>query len=283
MTQHYPAHPAAALLPLLPDDELARLAEDIRSNGLREPIVLSHGKVLDGRNRLAACALADVKPRFTDYQGSDPIDYVLSANVHRRHLTAGQRAMVAVALLPKLEARARARQGARTDLRADSPEGGRRARDFAARAVGVSPRSVADAKRLTAEAPELAAEVRAGTSSLNAAMGRLPSARLGDLTRAAAALEDAERERAEAEQLTERIRESYDKHRAAMRPINASLGHVLAYRLYEQDGLSSFREAVYAVFGEASYADLLRLAELGQLGEDGLGLAPWIAGELLPR
>jgi molybdenum-dependent DNA-binding transcriptional regulator ModE len=95
-----PAHPAAELFQLLPDDELRAMAEDIKKKGLDQPIVLHEGKVLDGRNRLAACKLAGVEPRFVDWDGKGtPLDYVVSANLHRRHLTAEQRRKVIEAVL----------------------------------------------------------------------------------------------------------------------------------------------------------------------------------------
>jgi Skp family chaperone for outer membrane proteins len=87
-------HPAAALYPMLSDDELKELADDIAANGLLFPIVLYQGnQILDGRNRLSACNLAGVQPTFTEYEGDDPVGYVLSVNEHRRHMTQGQRAM----------------------------------------------------------------------------------------------------------------------------------------------------------------------------------------------
>lgn len=87
-------HPfAERAFPLLPDDELDALAGDITANGLREPIVLDTDRALiDGRNRLAACERADVDPTFEIYDG-DPIAYIVSANIARRHLSTGQRAM----------------------------------------------------------------------------------------------------------------------------------------------------------------------------------------------
>jgi hypothetical protein len=90
-------HPVAALFPMLPDDELDDLAEDIRANGLLHPIVLdADGVLIDGRNRLEACRRAGVEPRFERLNGREPIAFVLSANVARRHLTLGQRAMATV-------------------------------------------------------------------------------------------------------------------------------------------------------------------------------------------
>ena len=88
-------HPIAGLFPMLADDELKELAADIAERGLLQPIVLdSEGRILDGRNRVAACELAGVEPQFTTYDGDDPDGYALSVNIARRHLTKGQQAMV---------------------------------------------------------------------------------------------------------------------------------------------------------------------------------------------
>jgi ParB-like chromosome segregation protein Spo0J len=91
-------HPVAALFPMLPDDELDDLAADIRERGLLQPLTLSaDGRfLLDGRNRLAACERAGVEPAFVHYDGNDLTGFIIGANVHRRHLTKGQRAMAIV-------------------------------------------------------------------------------------------------------------------------------------------------------------------------------------------
>ncbi|RWM02124.1 MAG: S-adenosylmethionine-binding protein [Mesorhizobium sp.] len=93
------AHPLAELFPMLSEKEIGELADDIVIYGQREPIVLLDGKVLDGRNRLAACRFADVEPRFVEFEGDDPLGFVLSLNLHRRHLTESQRAMVAAQIV----------------------------------------------------------------------------------------------------------------------------------------------------------------------------------------
>jgi ParB-like chromosome segregation protein Spo0J len=96
-------HPAAAVFPMLSDDELADLAEDIKANGLLHPIVLdADGALIDGRNRLAACEIAGVEPTWTTLADDvDPVAVILSENIKRRHMTAGQRAM-AVAVVSDL-------------------------------------------------------------------------------------------------------------------------------------------------------------------------------------
>jgi hypothetical protein len=111
-----PVHPAASLFPLMGADELRELADDIKKNGLRELVAVYRDPVigdclLDGRNRLDAFELNDWvegkrshgRPskrepvpcgfqRVGTYAKFDPYGcYVLSKNVHRRHLTAEQR------------------------------------------------------------------------------------------------------------------------------------------------------------------------------------------------
>lgn len=86
-------HPIAALFPMMADDELADLAADIKAHGLVHPIVTdATGKVLiDGRNRLAACELAGVTPRFEPMAGQDPAAFIFSTNLARRDLNKGQK------------------------------------------------------------------------------------------------------------------------------------------------------------------------------------------------
>jgi hypothetical protein len=67
---------------------------------------------LDGRNRLPACEAAGVEPRFEDFEGDDAgaLALVISLNVQRRDMTAGQRAIVAARALPPYEKAAKERQ-----------------------------------------------------------------------------------------------------------------------------------------------------------------------------
>jgi hypothetical protein len=76
-------------------DEFNKLVEDLKQYGLLTPIVVYEGKILDGRNRDRGCIEAELTPRYVEYTGSDPLGFIVSANLHRRHLTTGQRAMIA--------------------------------------------------------------------------------------------------------------------------------------------------------------------------------------------
>lgn len=92
----YQDHEYADLLPLLRQKDLEELAEDIKAHGLLAPITLLDGKILDGRNRYRACVLVSVKPKFRVFPADDdPISFITSVNVKRRHMTTGQRAMFA--------------------------------------------------------------------------------------------------------------------------------------------------------------------------------------------
>jgi hypothetical protein len=156
-------HELACLFPLMPDDELAALADDIEANGLREPLWLYEGKILDGRNRYRACVLKDIDQRVEHYRGKDPLGFVVSKNLHRRHLTESQRAMVAARL-----ANLRAPKVGSCKAVADSAE-----------SLSVSERLV-DAARTVVESgvPELAEAVDKGEAAASAAaeVAKLPKA-----------------------------------------------------------------------------------------------------------
>src|SRR4051812_43210942 len=99
-------HPLADIFPLMEGKDFDELADDIAEHGLTDPITLDKpdGKIIDGRNRYRACVEKGVNPLFEVLPDSvDPVHFVLSRNVHRRHLNESQRAMVGtkLATLPK--------------------------------------------------------------------------------------------------------------------------------------------------------------------------------------
>ena len=108
--RHYSLHPICQLFPPLSKEELQELAEDIRIKGLLHDIILYEGKILDGRNRYLACPMAGVEPRFSEWKGKGwPLQWVISENLVRRHLTSSQKAVIAHDLLPLLEKEAKER------------------------------------------------------------------------------------------------------------------------------------------------------------------------------
>jgi hypothetical protein len=94
--QKYEVHPAATLFPMMSDDEFEGLKQDILENGQREHVVFWCGALLDGRNRMRACEELGIAPNIFDLPlDKDPWKYVISHNLHRRHLSTSQRAMIA--------------------------------------------------------------------------------------------------------------------------------------------------------------------------------------------
>ena len=164
-------HPAAEIFPMLNAEELDALALDIKANGLQQPIVMWEGLLLDGRNRLAACAICGVEPSFKQYEGNSPVTFVISANIKRRQLDASQRACVAVELEPMFAVEAKKKkeeagkkygrgQKVVADLRQPI---GVKASNQAAEVVSVSPRMVQYAKEIKVKNPEAFERIKAGT------------------------------------------------------------------------------------------------------------------------
>ena len=113
-------HPVADLFPMMSDKELAETGADIKANELREPIAVrriyppdAKGgvstdrhvlEVLDGRNRLEAMERAGIKPPAKafgemDLDDAEAVAYIISANIHRRHLTPEQKKRITDNLL----------------------------------------------------------------------------------------------------------------------------------------------------------------------------------------
>ena len=157
-------HPVAQLFPMLPESELKQLADDIKANGLQQPVIMQDETLLDGRNRIAACRLAGVHPTFKQHKG-DPVAFIISANIHRRHLSESQRAMVAAKL-------ANMRQGERTDIKPYC-QSNKVSQKQAADLLSVNPATVSSAKRISSESPELAKQIENGTLTIGAAKREL--------------------------------------------------------------------------------------------------------------
>jgi hypothetical protein len=169
-----PMHPLAELFPPMSDVEFATLVADIKENGLRDPIIVHEGMVLDGRNRYRACLEIGIEPMTRPWDGKGtPLDFVVSRNLVRRHLDDAQRAAVS-ARIANIK-----RGGDRRSENFKPPIGGLIDRDDEAGLVGieraaelmnVSVRSVERARAINQRgAPELQAAVMGGGVSLSAA------------------------------------------------------------------------------------------------------------------
>jgi ParB family chromosome partitioning protein len=160
---------------LLSSEDLHELSEDIRENGLLNPIVLFESKVLDGRNRLLACKAAGVEPTFTEWvqNGVSAVAWVVSVNLKRRHLSSGQRAAVAVEAKPLLEDEAKQRQLAglkqNRSIKNDSTDSPHRQPQVSkqvAKQCSVSEGYVYAAQKVREADEKLFQRVKAGTISL---------------------------------------------------------------------------------------------------------------------
>lgn len=153
-------HPAAAVWPQLPTDELKALADDIAANGLIDPISLDNdGQLVDGRNRLAACELAGVKPVFVTITAVDDAEiaaFIVSRNSARRHMTPSAVAMATAKTLALSGQRANGRWKYR------SIESGKSS-------TSSEKKSMSKAGTVIDHAPDLADAVVNGATSLDAA------------------------------------------------------------------------------------------------------------------
>jgi hypothetical protein len=122
MSDHYEFHPLAGIFPLMEGEEFDALVADIKAHGLREPIDLYQGKIIDGRNRYRALLQLGIIPKKSNlhyvrtaldqcrssvggigFHGkvdrNGMVAYIVSKNIHRRHLTADQKRDAIAALI----------------------------------------------------------------------------------------------------------------------------------------------------------------------------------------
>lgn len=157
-TQELTFHPYANVFPLLEGKEREELIADVRAHGVREAIWVCGGQILDGRNRWLAAKAANVPCATREYQGDDPVSFVVSLNLQRRHLDESQRALVATEL-------ASLKRGANQHVGTPTLTQQR-----AAQLMSVSRDSVIQARKVRqAGAPELVAAAMRGDVSINAA------------------------------------------------------------------------------------------------------------------
>jgi hypothetical protein len=156
--------------------DFCNLKSDIEANGQRRPVLLLDGQILDGRHRARACEELGLQTRYETWSGPDPVGFVLSENLHRRHLTPSQKAMIAAKFIEPYRdaANARERAGKEHESVTLATCGARvadtgKAAAIAGASAGVSSRSVERALKITKEGtPDDAREVLEGKVTVNA-------------------------------------------------------------------------------------------------------------------
>jgi hypothetical protein len=192
MKPKYEVHPLAAAFPALGGVELDELIEDIRRNGVREPIVLYEGKILDGRNRATAALIAGIDPPTVQFDpktaGCSPEEFVISMNLVRRHLTSSQKSAIAHEFMERMKHKGakhappprRPAMDEWEDITAALHRGPpaqpaqphRRQRAIVAEKFGVSEGLIDAARRVKAKSPELHEQVKAGKVSVQEALDK---------------------------------------------------------------------------------------------------------------
>jgi hypothetical protein len=166
-------HPLANIFPLLHSERFDALVDNIRENGLIDPITLHEGKIVDGRNRYRACQAAGVEPRFVQMEWTGLVAEFVWSRHQRRQETAAERRLSAGKYAIAREGEAKQRQGARTDLTSsqicNEVDYGRSVEN-AAEKFDVSERTVSSAIKVLKEgAPELIAAVERDEVAVSAA------------------------------------------------------------------------------------------------------------------
>ncbi|OHB79742.1 MAG: hypothetical protein A2W31_04430 [Planctomycetes bacterium RBG_16_64_10] len=187
----YEIHPAASLFPMMTANEMAELKADIEKHGQQESIILYENKIIDGRNRYQICKELRREPMCVEVDETDtafdPVAFVLSMNLHRRHLTVSQRSMIAAKAKKIYADQAKQRQHEGQQHGRDKQAGALvenlpptktgKARDIVGAALKVSGKSVDHATAvIKSGSPELVAAVDNGKVSVSkaAAITKLP-------------------------------------------------------------------------------------------------------------
>lgn len=161
-------HPLCTFFPRMSDEEFNSLKASLQTNGQTHPIYTLDGMILDGGNRYRALSELGIEPKMVEYQGPSPTQFILSSNLHRRHLTQGQSAAIVSASQSWINAQPEATQASNL-VQLDTT---------AARAKqsGVGQKTQQLADKLIKEAPDdLIQDVINGKKSLNKAIKEISS------------------------------------------------------------------------------------------------------------
>jgi len=102
-------HPAASLFPLIEGEDFEDLVFSIKTMGVLQPIIVSDGVLIDGRNRLRAVTklrqegrTISLPTKELDPETPNICEYIFDTNAHRRNLTPDQTAMISTDVWPMI-------------------------------------------------------------------------------------------------------------------------------------------------------------------------------------
>lgn len=228
-------HKLAKYFPILEGEEFVLLVLDIKEHGQLEPIITVDGEILDGVNRYQACERLGITAWTEEYEGDDPLSYVISMNIRRRHLDTSQRSMLATEMLPEFEKEAKKRQSEKA--KEQRRNGGKEfsssisvgtelkkkdhlAVDDAAKQFGVSGHTVARAKRVKEQAPERVPGIIKGEETVFAVDSDLRQARAAEQ---AAKRREKEAKKEVKEKTPVLVKEYFDALKAYKKCLNVAI------------------------------------------------------------
>ena len=148
------------LLPPLSGEQFSALESDILENGCYAPIIVNEDMVIiDGHNRFRVCEKHGLPYQMLAFSFTDLLEakqWALDTQKGRRNLDKWELGKIALKLKPQNEARAKANQGARTDLSVNSPKScsPTDTRKEMARAVGIGEQAMGRIAQLAENAPQ---------------------------------------------------------------------------------------------------------------------------------
>jgi ParB-like nuclease domain len=189
-------HEVCSLFPDMTPDEFRELTTDISQRGQLDPIWTYEGQIIDGRHRYRACCILSRDPIFREWagEGGSLLGFVVSRNLHRRQLTASQRAAIAAEIKPRIdeevrqELRQKQREGGKKagngrpsaekkvydkNDKDQKPTKGRDSRAETAALMNVSSGYVSEAERIRKTAPDVFQDIKAGKTTISAAKRKL--------------------------------------------------------------------------------------------------------------
>ena len=176
-------HPQSELVPAMSEAEFAAFTADVAKRGILQPLeITGAGVVLDGRHRLRVARELGIKNLPVRIVApADPVEHMLRAALQRRHLSASQKAALALELdicqqeRTQADRRRRANLKQHTEVATLPPRG--RVRELAAQVAGCSARTMQDVITVHDQDLDLYQQIKAGEIHAHTARRQVERAR----------------------------------------------------------------------------------------------------------